>query len=133
MAKDGMPAELRRRGQDAGESWRAFVLLCAEGMTMTARTWAMAAAGLLLLGGTQLARAEGDGDTYRLGGTGDDAVTTRLTWNGQADTVLTRGSRGGFGYGGHYGHVGHYGGYRAAHYGGFYHHHYPYYRSFYGY
>ena len=68
MIPDGMPAELRRREQDARRSWKAFHSF-AEGMTMTGRLWATATAGVLLLAGTQFAR--GDGDTYRLGGAAD--------------------------------------------------------------
>src|SRR2546421_6829794 len=100
-----------------GRVGRRFVSF-AEGMTMTGRVWAMASAGVLLLTGTQAARA--DGDTYRLGGTGEGA-TTRLTWDGQAETTLTRGYRGGFGHGGsHRGYGGFYGGHHVGHYGGFY-------------
>src|SRR5947208_2638381 len=91
-------------------------------MTMTGRTWATAAAGVLLLAGTQFARA--DGDTYRLGGAADDVVTTRLSWDGNAETTLTRGYRGGFGHGSsHHGYGGYHRGYSGYHhsYGGYHH------------
>jgi len=112
-------------------------------MTMLRSFGALAAVGALLLIGAQTARA--DDDTYRLGGK-VDAVTTNLAWDGQDDTVLTRGYRGGFGYGGYRG--GYHGGYRGGYYGGGYrvgyggyyggyrvgynHHHHYGYRPYYG-
>lgn len=94
---------------------------------MMRRFGALAAVGALLLTGNQYASA-GDDDTYRLGGKVGDASTTKLAWDGQDDTVLTRGFRGGFGHGG-YGGVrggfavgfrgGVYGGFRGGYYGGF--------------
>lgn len=77
---------------------------------------ALAAVGALLLSGAQNAWGQSD-DTYRLGGKVGDGTTTKLAWDGQDETVLTRGYRGGFGYGGFRG--GFHGGYRVG-YGGFY-------------
>lgn len=74
---------------------------------MLGRKWAApAAAGILLLASAGSARA--DEDTFRLGGTGDaDTMTlgasgaeiTTLGFDGDVDTYLTRGGRGG-GFGG---------------------------------
>ncbi len=95
---------------------------------MLRRIGAVAAVGVLTLAvGTPLARGQ---DTYRLGGTVGEGKTTTLSWDGQAETELTRGYRGGVGYRGHY-HVGHYhyAHYHVGHYG--YGHYRPYYASFY--
>src|SRR5207249_2701808 len=108
----------------------------AEGMTMTGRIWATATAGVLLLAGTQFAR--GDGDTYRLGGAADDAVITRLSWDGQAETTLTRGHHGGFGHHASFHHSFHH---HSFHHHSFHHHSYfrgygygfSYYRPYYSY
>jgi len=96
-------------------------------MTMMRRFGALAAVGALFLTSSQFARA-GDDDTYRLGGKVGDASTTKLAWDGQDDTVLTHGYRGGFGHGGYGGFRGGfavgfrggvYGGYRGGYYGGY--------------
>jgi hypothetical protein len=114
---------------------------------MTMRpTWAAVAAGVLgMLLAAPATRA--DDDTVRLGGN-IEAKTTTLSYDGQSDTVLTRGARGGFGFhhgGFHHGgfHVGHHfghfhGGYYRNHgygygYGGYYAAYRPYYGYGYGY
>jgi hypothetical protein len=101
-------------------------------MTMRRSTWIGAAAGLL---GVLLAApaTRADDDTVRLGGN-IDAKTTTLAFDGQSDTLLMRGVRGGFGH--HHGFVhghrfvhhhgfgyarfGFYGGYRGFYGGGYY-------------
>jgi len=85
-------------------------------MTMRRSTWTGAAAGLL---GVLLAApaTRADDDTVRLGGN-IDAKTSTLSFDGQSDTLLMRGVRGGFG---HHGGFRHHGGF--AHHHGFGHHH----------
>jgi len=76
-------------------------------------TWTAVAAGVL---GVLLAApaTRADDDTVRLGGN-IEAKTTTLSYDGQSDTVLMRGVRGGFGF-----HGGFRGGYHVGYRGGFY-------------
>jgi len=126
------------------ECGRNPVFLTVEGMTMWKIFGTAATAGVvaLLLGGQG---APASDDTIRLGGN-IEAKTTTLSYDGQSDTILTRGVRVvagyrgarigvgvGFGGRGHYGNYGHYGhnGYRLGY--GYYRPFYsrPYYNSYY--
>jgi len=97
-------------------------------MTMCGRISALGAVAVLALWGwTGMARADEPGSAARDGG----AKTFTLGFDGQADTDLVRGYRGG--HVAHYG-GGHYGGYGRAYYGGYGRGYYGGYgRSFYGY